>query len=366
MGFYLALISTSLYSQKLKTMKLQRTKNGRMSIGLITSVVVMILMVSQVHAQKNETSISSRNGVHNFSSRNGGDKYEVEYKGRIEFLEDDKSIKSISRGGYMRFKISDYRDKRELLAESVGGNIEYEYYLDRKKADFDADREEWLADNLVTIIRATGIGAEARVERYYKNSGVDGVLEEISEVRGDYVSHIYLQELLDQDGLKDDEIVKIAAYVPKELSSDYYISEVFKDNGRLFTKNDKTIEAFLSAMGRMDSDYYISEILADVLREDLSNGALDKVLDNLGNMDSDYYKSQVIKDVFRNDLSKPQMISLLASIDEINSDYYKSSVLKGACRLVSDSDDEVKSSFRKATKGIRSDYYYGSVARCID
>lgn len=101
-------------------MKLQRTRSGRMSIGLITSIVVMILMVSQAHAQKNETSISSRNGTHNFSSRNGGDKYEVEYKGRIEFSEDDKSIKSISRNGYMRFKINDAGDKHEIMAESSG------------------------------------------------------------------------------------------------------------------------------------------------------------------------------------------------------------------------------------------------------
>mgnify|MGYP006133190581 CR=1 FL=1 len=91
-----------------------------MSIGLAISMMVMTLMVSQVQAQKNETSISSRNGVHNFSSRNGGDKYEVEYKGRIEFSEDDKSIKSISRNGYMRFKINDAGDKHEIMAESSG------------------------------------------------------------------------------------------------------------------------------------------------------------------------------------------------------------------------------------------------------
>lgn len=347
-------------------MKTYKTRNMRLSIGLAISMMVMTLMVSQVQAQKNETNISSRNGVHNFSSRNGEDRYEVEYKGRIEFSDDDRSIKSISRNGYMRFKINESGDKREIMAESVSGAIEYDYYLGRKKVDFDAEGEKWLAENLVTIIRATGIGADVRVQRYFEAGGVDAVLDEVNNLRGDYVSHVYLQELLSQEDLKDEGIVKVAAYVPKELNSDYYISEVFKDNGRIFTKNNETIEAFLSAMGSMKSDYYISEILTNVLREDLSDVALDKVLDNLDNMDSDYYKAAVIKDVFRNDLSKPQMISLLASIDDINSDYYKSDVLKGACRLVNDSDDEVKSSFRKATKGIRSDHYYGAVARCID
>lgn len=347
-------------------MKTQKTKNIGMSIGLSISMMVMTLMVSQVQAQKNETSISSRNGVHNFSSRNGGDRYEVEYEGRIEFSDDDRSIKSISRNGYMRFKISESGDKREIMAESVSGEIEYDYYKGRKKAEFDAEGEKWLAENLITIIRATGIGADVRVERFFDKGGVDAVLEEVSNLRGDYVSHIYLQELLSQEGIKDEGIVKVAAYVPKELNSDYYIAEVFKNNGRLFTKNNKTIEAFLSAMGSMKSDYYISEILSNVLREDLSDVAVDKVLENLDNMDSDYYKASVIKDVFRNDLSKPQMISLLASIDDINSDYYKSDVLKGACRLVNNADEEVKSSFRKATKSIRSDYYYGAVARCID
>ena len=83
-------------------------------------------------------------------------------------------------------------------------------------------------------------------------------------------------------------------------------------------------------------------------------------------MDSDYYKASIIKDVFDNDLSKNQLMSLLSSVAEIKSDYYKSDVLKEACRLVGRSDDEVKTTFRKAARGIRSDYYYGSISRCID
>jgi hypothetical protein len=58
--------------------------------------------------------------------------------------------------------------------------------------------------------------------------------------------------------------------------------------------------------------------------------------------------------------------SLLELADYIGSDYYKSEVLREACRQVKASTDEVKDIYRKVARGIRSDTYYGRVARCID
>ncbi len=336
-------------------------------IFLALLMVGFLALPGKVSAQKSSTSISSHRGVNTFSTKRGSERIEVEYDGRIKFSDDDRSIESISNRGYIRIWIRDSDGSREVLAEAAsGGTIDYEYHLGRRRADYDDEAKKWLADNLIKVIRATGIGAEARVERFYKNSGVDGVLNEIKELTGDYVSHIYFQELLYIDGIKDNELVKIAELVPKKLDSDYYISEVFKDGGDLFLKTPKVTEAFLSAMNRMDSDYYIAAILKEVLREDLSNVGIDKVLENLENMDSDYYKASIVKDVFDNDLSNVQLISVLESIEEIGSDYYKSDILKRACRLVSRSDEEVKSSFKKAARGIRSDYYYGTISRCID
>ena len=61
------------------------------------------------------------------------------------------------------------------------------------------------------------------------------------------------------------------------------------------------------------------------------------------------------------------MMSLLKAADNIDSDYYKSEVLRGACDSVRKlNDDQVKDEFRSVARTIRSDTYYGRVARCID
>ena len=61
-----------------------------------------------------------------------------------------------------------------------------------------------------------------------------------------------------------------------------------------------------------------------------------------------------------------QLMSILKTAGTIGSDYYKSEVLRGACDVVSQSTDEIKNEFRSVAKTIKSDTYYGRVARCID
>ena len=505
-------------------------------MGIAVAVLALLVMSQDVYGQKTSTSISMNDGRYHFSQRRGSNKLDIEYDGKIEFTDDDKAIKSISRGGYLKIRKTSFGDRREVLAEQGSNGIEYQFWEGRRRVDDNAEAREWLADVLLEVIRTTGIGAEGRVKRYYEKGGVDGVLEEVDDIRSDYVSSIYLRELLGTEKLSDAELVKVAGYVPRELDSDHYITEVFKDYGDLFFKTPEATTAFLSSIRRMDSDHYKSIILKRAMREDLDDamvvkvleastimdsdhyktevfrelldrrelsnkvidqivksaadidsdhyatlvlkdaldrpnlsdeaftnlmdavsnidsdhyvtetfksmmrardisdkvveaiierleymdsdhyrnviisnlfedhkisskyfGSLldtvddidsdhysslilkkvlreqdlseqdyDRVLKKVGDMDSDHYKVTILKNVMDNNLSKAQMMSILRSADNIDSDYYKSEVLKEACRQMSSADDEVKKLYRDVARGIRSDTYYGRVARCID
>lgn len=308
-------------------MKTHKMKKGSIIIGVAIAVLAMFTMVHEADAQRNSTNISVKDGRYTFSTKRGSNRLDVEYDGRVEFGEDDKTIKSISRGGYFRVRSTSFGNRREILAEADSdGTINYEYYEGRRRADFDEDGKKWLADILPDVIRTTGIGAEERTERFYKKGGVDGVLEEVDAIRSDYVSHIYLQVLLSMENLKDDDLVKIARYVPRELDSDHYITEVFKDYGDLFLKNEKTTEAFLSAIGRMDSDHYVSIILKRTLKEDLSDAMVGKVLDAAGGM-SDHYKSSIMTDLInRRDIDESKVKQVIDYTDDM-SDHYKSGIL---------------------------------------
>ncbi len=332
-------------------------KRTHLIAGIFVAIFALMLSVNEVVAQSTSVSISNKNGVSRYTSKNGRQKLDVEYDGKIIFAEDDKSIKSISRGGYMLIKKTSFGQRREILAEPDGDGVAYEYRVGRRVQDWNQEAQEFLADVLLEVIRTTGIGAEGRVERFYKAGGINGVLEETDEIRSDYVSHIYLQILLDEYDLSDDELVKLAGYVPRELDSDHYITEVFKDNADKFLESTEATNAFLEAIERMDSDHYITVILTRALREDLDDDALIKVIDAADVMDSDHYKTNVLKEVLdRRDLSDKLVDAVIKASTDIDSDHYATIVISDALDRPNLSD-EAFNNLMDAVSNIDSDHY---------
>ncbi|WP_208505606.1 hypothetical protein [Roseivirga sp. E12] len=340
-------------------MKAQSMKNKSIIMGVAIALLAIFTLVNDAQAQRNSTTISSsRNGARTITHNSGSQRLNVEYDGDIEFADDDKSIKSISRGGYLFIRKTSFGKRREILAEpNSDGTVEYEYRVGRRKEEWGKEAEEFLADMLLEVIRTTGIGAESRVNRFYKEGGLDGVLKEISAIRGDYVSQIYLKVLLDEKDLNDNELEKLAAYVPRELDSDHYITEVFKDHSDKFFKNEKTTEAFLNAIDRMDSDHYVSIILKRAMKEDLSEAATIKVLSAAEIMDSDHYKTNVFQDLLkRRDLSDNLIDQIVKSAADIDSDHYATIVLKKALDRPNLSDKAFEN-LMDAVSNIDSDHY---------
>jgi hypothetical protein len=339
-------------------MKTQLMKKRSLLMGIAVALLAMFVMAQDVHGQKTSTSISMNDGRYRYSQKSGSNKLDIEYDGKIEFTEDDRSIKSISRGGYLKIRKTSFGNRREVLAEpNSNGTIDYEFYEGRKKIPYNDDAKKWLADVLLEVIRTTGIGAEGRVQRFYDKGGLTEVLKEVDLIRSDFVSSIYLKEVLGMDGLTDSELVKLAEYVPSELDSDHYIAEVFKDYGDLFFRNEAATTAFLSSMRRMDSDHYVSVILMKAMREDLTDDQIGKVLDAAKIMDSDHYKTQVFKELMdRRDLSSGVIDQIVKSAADIDSDHYATVVLRDALDRPNLSD-EAFNSLMDAVSNIDSDHY---------
>lgn len=327
--------------------------------GVFIAVFALMFSVNNALAQGGSTSvsISSKNGVHSYTSKRGSQKLNVEYDGKIVFADDDKSIKSISRGGYMLIKKTSFGQRREILAEPDGDGVAYEYKVGRRTQEWNQEAQEFLAEVLLEVIRTTGIGAEGRVDRFYKAGGMDAVLAEVEEIKSDHVKHIYLQILLDEYDFENAELVKMASYVPRELSSDHYITEVFKDNSEKFLASTESTNAFLSALGRMDSDHYITVILTRTLREDLNDEALIKVINAANVMDSDHYKTNVLKEVLdRRDLSDKLVDAVVKASQDIDSDHYATIVISEALDRPNLSD-EAFNNLMDAVANIDSDHY---------
>ena len=343
-----------------------------MIMGLAIAFWAMLSMTNDLSARQitistsstNSTSISQKNGTHRYSSKQGRNGFEVEYEGKVEFTDDDKAIKSISNGGYIKIKKTSFGERRELLAEgNSDGTIDYQFYEGRRRAEYDAAAKKWLADVLLEVIRGTGIGAESRTQRIYSKGGLDAVLQETSEIKSDFVSQMYLKAVLDKQKLNNKDLVKIAAYVPSSLSSDHYITEVFKDYSNLFFKNQETTEAFLGAISKMDSDHYISLILKRALEEDLNDAMISKILEASERMDSDHYKTEVIKRVMkREDLSDRAVSRIIKATSNIDSDHYSTLVLREALNRPNLTDDAFEG-LMDALSNIDSDHYVTETMR---
>lgn len=307
-------------------------KRTHLIAGILVAVIALFMSVQQAMAQ-NSVSIKSKNGTYSYSSTSGSQKLSVEYDGQIEFADDDRSIKSISRGGYMLIRKTSFGQRREILAEPDGDQVVYEYRVGRRGQEWNKEAEEFLADVLLEVIRTTAIGAEGRVDRFYTKGGLNAVLEEVDEIRSDYVSHIYLQILIDEYELSDNELVKLAAYVPRALDSDHYITVSLKRALRE-DLNDEALIKVIQAADVMDSDHYKTNVLKEVLdRRDLSDQIVDAVIRASKDIDSDHYATIVISDALdRPNLSDKAFNNLMDAISNIDSDHYVTQTFKSMLR----------------------------------
>lgn len=335
-------------------------------LGVAVALLALIHTTYELNAQNTSTSISVSRGVKSITHKSGSQRLNIEYDGEIAFTDDDKAIKSISRGGYLLIKKTTFGDRREVLAEpNRDGTINYEYRVGRRRQEWGKEGQEFLANVLIEVIRTTGIGAESRVNRFYEKGGVTAVLEEAGSIKSDFVSKIYVDALLQNHPLSGKELSETALFISRTMDSDFYIAEIFKDHGDKFLEDEQATEAFLETIGRMDSDHYITTIIKRVMREDLSTSATKKVLEAATVMDSDHYKTEVLRELLdRRDLSDELINEVVKAASDIDSDHYATIVLKDALDRPN-LTDEAFTSLMDAVSRIDSDHYITETFRSM-
>ena len=91
-------------------------KRTHLIAGIFVAIFALMLSVNEAVAQSTSVSMSNKQGVSQYTSKSGSQKLDVEYDGKIVFSEDDKSIKSISRGGYMLIKKTSFGQRKRNLS----------------------------------------------------------------------------------------------------------------------------------------------------------------------------------------------------------------------------------------------------------
>lgn len=317
-------------------------------------IIMAVVMGSQVSGQSTSYTSSRNKTVINHTGL--GSNFSVEMRGKIEITDDDKDIRSMSPDGYLEINKTVFGSRRTLIITPEGNGLKREYYEGRTQLPFEPEGRKWLAEVLPELVRTTTLGAESRVNRFYKQGGTSAVLNEISKMESDYVKYHYGNHLMDLP-VKESEYPAIVSRIASTIGSDHYLSNFLRGNLSRFIKSKAATEAVFEATTQMDSDHYKTEVIKSALRSETASLSSVKVILNAASqMDSDHYKTEVLSTLLEQALSDEIVAEMINASKSIDSDFYRSTILKKALTKPGLSS----ASFQRTLESVReiaSDHY---------
>lgn len=283
----------------------------------------------------------------------------IEADGEIELSDDDSDIASISDDGYFEIGRGRGRNAKSVQIEpDDDGSLIRTYYEGRKAQDWDATAEEFLADVLADAIQFTGIGADVRAERLYRDGGIDRVFEEIDEMPSEHVRKKYFMALMAIDDLSDGDRRRVLMEITRTVDSDYELATFLLESLDEFMADEEMRNAYFDAVQRLDSDYETSRVLRGAFERnrEFTPEQLAAVLTASQRIDSDYERSQVLREVRARELADEALRdAYFQSVDAFDSDYERSQVLQA---LLDEAEDDPALAGRilEAVLAVDSDY----------
>lgn len=294
---------------------------------LLAICLGFILLVSVAQAQETrhvEVYSSSKESSTQLKIRNDNESLNIEIDGTITIAPDDRSISSISDGGFIKIRKTTFGNTRELFIKSTGGTLSHEYKEGGRNVPFEPAGRAWLTDVLPELLRSTTIGAESRVDRFYQKGGVKAVLNEISNLKSEHVKARYAELLLKKD-IRENEVPALIEAIGKHVTSDFYRYEIFRNNSEKLLANQQNMGLYLSAINTVQSDHYKTELVKLAFSRNLPAQYNSQALQLIGSIGSDHYKTEVLKRMIKNNkLTDDQLEFLLGKLlQNVGSDHYR-------------------------------------------
>jgi hypothetical protein len=376
-------------------MKITRTT---FTISLIISVL-SALTIAAAQKSRTETSSTRENNTWKWHHRDNSVDQSVTIRGRIEFDDDYTDIVSISEGSDIRIHDDRGGSVRKFEASMESGAIKRSYSVNGQSSTFDDSARKWLANILNQTVRLGGYDAKARVQKLLARSGPRGVLNEISQLKSDYVKRIYFNELFAQGQLDPDTARQALRLAGTELSSDYEKAQILVKMSETYLVNDEMRAIYIEGVNTIQSDYERGRSLSALLKKgglnretvifaiksagnvksdyeraqllikiangfELDSAAQTAYLEAVASIASDYEKGRVLSALLKKDPGKETLLFTLKSASTISSDYEKAQLLLRIARSGS-TDDSVRNALVEAARTIGSEYERGRVLSAV-
>ena len=284
--------------------------------------------------------------------------YSMEVEGTGDFTLNDEETDVVDMAEDASLVLEEGNGKtRKIRYERDGDAVERSYWVDGKRAELDADANEWLAEALPRLMRESGVKAEQRVDRLLRQDGADRVLDEIELVNGSYTVRVYTARLvrkIDLDELQYDRLLDAV----ERIDGDYDSRTALSDIAEHEQLDDRRATRLLDAAKDIDSDYELRMFAEHLIANtDIERTATGLLIEVISSIDSDYEMRMAFATMLEDSEipvdSLPDLI--LVSSHEIDSDYDLSVLLQSLVGRVKSHEDSALA-YIGATMEIESDY----------
>jgi hypothetical protein len=285
----------------------------------------------------------------------GTSRFDVRLHGTITFNDELTDVTSMSDDGYLMLRDWSALVPRTIEIRSAGGVITRTFYVAGLQRPFDDDARRWLAEKLPVVVRRSGIGAEQRVTSIFAKRGVNGVLDEIALLGGDYARRRYFVALVDTARLDSTSSLPVLRQVGQQITSDYERGQVLQRIASRVRLEDRAARAYVQAMAGMKSDYEKRRALTALLAaRPLAAGVAHIALGGVEDMHSDYERGEVLRAALAGG-GIEQTDTLFAAVGRMTSSYEQRRVLTDALTKSALGPDG-RRGFLMAAATIESDY----------
>jgi len=222
----------------------------------------------------------------------------VQMRGTAEFTDDDRDIKSLSPGGFVRVQEGNWVSPERVyeVRADWAGKLSRTYEVDGSPKQMNSSAQAWVASAMLYMIRESGVGAAARVQRILRTGGPDAVLAEVGQINSDGSKRSYLQELVMHGHLNDDQL-RDALRSARRISSDGDKCQFLIDVADQYLRPNLR-EPWFSVVYTISSDGDKRRALENALRQDAGSAeTLVLASKGAGSISSDGDKAQILTEV---------------------------------------------------------------------
>ena len=254
----------------------------------------------------------------------------VEIHGKANFTENYSDISSLSEDGFVRIEEDHNGESRRLeVNRDEGGRLLRKYSVNGEPRALDEKGRKWVAELLLTAVRQGAIDVDKRVQTIVRQRGVNGMLEEIGNISGDYGKRIYFQSLFKNANLSRADLQKALEAAGAQISSDYEKANLLKNTAEIFLDDSTPRNTFFQSIATIHSDYERRGVLSALLkRKNLSEQVLSQVLETAASISSDYEKATFLLEASEMYTGDTRLRSaFLKTVETIKSDHERGRVL---------------------------------------